>query len=186
MKKYKYKERLGLVRLFLTLASCSPLLILWAMRGTDFLSDYNMWSLCLLFIFITNGYLYHRIQVAKKNEDIERITIKNANEHTDSLLVYLVAMLLPLYAIDLSNFRELMAGISAFLFIVFLFFHLNMHYMNIILALFGYRLFTVAVPISGMGIIKNVLITKRTALPEDETVECLRLSNTVYIEIDKE
>ena len=95
MKKYKYKERLGLVRLFLTLASCSPLLILWAMRGTDFLSDYNMWSLCLLFIFITNGYLYHRIQVAKKNEDIERITIKNANEHTDSLLVYLVAMLLP-------------------------------------------------------------------------------------------
>lgn len=74
-------------------------------------------------------------------------------------------MLLPLYAMELDTWRDLATVLEALGFIVFLFWHLNLHYMNLLFAACGYRVFTVyppadANPLSGRA--SQVLITPRS------------------------
>ena len=52
--------------------------------------------------------------------------------------LYLFAMLLPFYSQDLGSWRYLGASFAALAFIVFLFWHLNLHYMNLLFAALGF------------------------------------------------
>ena len=95
-------------------------------------------------------------------------------------------MLLPFFPIDTGTWRDFVALISALAFVVFLFWHLNLHYMNIVFAIGGYRVFTILPPkddnpISGRASL--VLITHRTSLLSGERVVAYRLSDTVYFEV---
>ena len=97
-------------------------------------------------------------------------------------------MLLPFYFADLATWRSFSATLIALAFIIFLFWHLNLHYMNIIFAIFGYRVFTVYPleennPFSGK--IAFVVITKRANLSKGERLIVYRISNTVYLEVNK-
>lgn len=114
--------------------------------------------------------------------------VGTAEDHRNHLLVYLFAMLLPFYATDLNTWRDLGAVLAALGFIVFLFWHLNLHYMNILFALFGYRVFTLYPqadenPLSGKA--SQVLITKRVALSAGQQLMAYRLSDTVYFEVNE-
>lgn len=94
-------------------------------------------------------------------------------------------MLLPLYPIDLNSWRELGAAVAAVLFVVFVFWHLNLHYMNILFAFLGYRIFSVTPPRDGnpfSGRAGFVLITRRSVLSSGERITAYRLSDTVYLE----
>jgi hypothetical protein len=179
------QEGLKIARLMMVLSSLSPLFILWAIRGLPMLSDKLSIGLCLLLISAPTLVLYGRISVARKQSNTKILKIGIAEDHRDHLLVYLFALLLPLWAANLSSSRELAATLTAFAFIVFLFWHLNMHYMNIFFALFGYRVFTVTSPedenlISGRE--QFVLITQRYCLRSGCEIKALRLSGTVYFE----
>jgi len=95
-------------------------------------------------------------------------------------------MLLPLYAMPLDTWRAVATVIEALGFIVFLFWHLNLHYMNILFAVRGYRVFTIYPPedenpLSGRA--GQVLITRRALLSSYDRIVAYRLSNTVYIEM---
>ena len=71
------------------------------------------------------------------------------------------------------------------MFIVFLFWHLNLHYMNVFFALFNYRVFTISSPQDGnphTGREPFVLITRRRHLSPDDRIVAYRLSDTVYLE----
>lgn len=73
------------------------------------------------------------------------------------------------------------------LLIIFIFWHLNLHYMNIIFALMGYRVFTIyplndGNPLSGTQ--SFVLVTKRVNVTSGERIIAYRLSGSVYWEID--
>ncbi|MCK5245144.1 MAG: hypothetical protein KAJ90_07730, partial [Desulfobacterales bacterium] len=106
--------------------------------------------------------------------------------HRNHLLVYLFAILLPFYTADLGTYRDLAAALAAVGFIVFLFWHLNLHYMNLLFAVFGYRVFTVNPPTDNnplTGLVSQVLITRRPLVLPGEHLVVYGLSDTVTLEV---
>ncbi|WP_273149960.1 hypothetical protein [Methylophaga thiooxydans] len=180
------EESLGVTRLLMVLSSFSPLFLIWAIKGTALISDAVLWTFCLALALIPTLILWQRISTAKKHKDSYTIKIGTSEDHRSHLLVYLFAMLLPFIGTDPESWRELASLLAAFAFVIFIFWHMNLHYMNIWFALFGYRVYTVSAPDDGnknTGRHKRVLITKRSHLDDDTYVTALRLSNTVYMEV---
>ncbi|MDX9708883.1 MAG: hypothetical protein RBT64_04925 [Trichloromonas sp.] len=179
-------EGLRVARLLMVMSSISPLFILWAIRGISLIPDSYFLSFCALMVIVPNGFLLWRIRTARKLREKREIVVGSAEDHRDHLLVYLFSMLLPFYATDMLVWRDLAAAGAALGFIVFLFWHLNMHYMNLLFALFGFRVFTVSSPADDTnplsGRTSRVLITKRTSVVEGEKIVAYRLSDTVYFE----
>ncbi len=179
------KEGLKIFRLFMVFGSMSPLFILWAIRGNNLLSDHWFIPVCVLMVIIPNGAIWIRLLVARKQEDKRPVAVGDSEDHRVHLLVYLFSILLPFYRQEFETWRDLSAMFAALAFIVFLFWHLNLHYMNLFFAIFGYRIFTVN-PLSDGNpyTSKNsfVIITRRRILHQGEQIMALRLSNLVYWE----
>lgn len=182
-----HNEGMKAARLLMVLSSISPLFILWAIRGIALIPDIYFLSFCALMVIVPNGFLWLRIRTARKLREIREIVVGTAEDHREHLLVYLFSMLLPFYATDLSVWRDLAATVAALGFIVFLFWHLNLHYMNLLFAVFGYRVFTIYPVLDGnplSGRAGQVLITRRVAVTPGERLVAYRLSDTVYFEGD--
>lgn len=182
-------EGLGFARLMMVLSSISPLFLLWAMKGTSLIPDYYFIPICALMILVPNAILYWRIKCATQKKQPREIVVGAAEDQRSHLLVYLFAMLLPLYAVELSSWREMATTLTALAFIVFLFWHLNLHYMNLLFAFKGYRVFSFTTnrdgsPASGKQV--KVLITKRQALHEEDRINAYRISDTVLFEPGEE
>jgi hypothetical protein len=130
--------------------------------------------------------LLWRWRIAKRRNDHRVIIVATARDQSEHLLVYLFAMLLPLYTTNLANERELFAVAAAFVFIVFLFWHMNLHYMNIGFAALGYRVYTIEMASrSGEQGNSVILLSKRRVLPPAGTsIDGLRISDTVFVERD--
>jgi hypothetical protein len=181
-------EGLKAARLLMVLSSMSPLFIIWAIRGNDLVCDRYFISFCVIMVIVPNAFLGLRISIAKKLQEKREIVAGKAEDHREHLLVYLFAMLLPFYTASLGTWREFSAVIAALAFIVFLFWHLNLHYINVLFALLGYRVFTIYPPMDRSpftGQISQVLITRRTAISPGERLIAHRISDTVYIEVGK-
>jgi hypothetical protein len=181
-------EGLKFARLLMVLSSFSPLFILWAIRGNCLFSNTLFIGLCIVFILLPNIFLLARIRIAKANKDKRQIVVGVADDHRDHILVYLFAMLLPFYSENTDSIRNLISTLTAIAFVIFLFWHLNLHYMNFIFALFGYRVFTINPltsdnPFSGNS--SMVVITRRSNLSSGDKLTGYRLSNTVYMEEEK-
>jgi hypothetical protein len=171
----------------MVLSSISPLFILWGIHGNNLIPDCYFIGLCAVMVVVPNVFLWLRIQTAKKEEDKRELTVGKADDHRDHILVYLFAMLLPFYSEELGSWRYLGSALAALGFIVFLFWHLNLHYMNLLFASLGYRVFTVNPPADGnplTGKASHALITRRVSLSSGDRVVAYRLSNTVYLEIE--
>ena len=129
--KITHGEGLKAARFLMVLSSISPLFILWAIRGTSLVPDVYFIGFCALMVIIPNTFLCLRLSAARKTKDTREITVGTADDHRDHILVYLFAMLLPIYAGDFGTWRNLCSSMAALSFIVMLFWHLNMHYMNL-------------------------------------------------------
>ncbi len=183
-----HSEGLRAARLLMVLSSISPLFILWAIRGNSLIPDRYFIGLCALMVVLPNVFLWLRIRTAKKQNDKREIAVGTADDHRDHILVYLFAMLLPFYSEDLGSWRFLSASFVALAFIVFLFWHLNLHYMNLIFAALGFRVFTVYPPADGnqlTGKTRQALITRRVSLAPGDRLNAYRLSDTVYLEAEE-
>ena len=188
MNNHKHGEGLRIARLLMVLSSISPLFIFWAIRGNKLIPDRYFLIFCAAMVVIPNVFLWLRIVAAKKLEERRELVVGSAEDHREHLLVYLFAMLLPFYTTELGNWRDLAAVLVALGFIVFLFWHLNMHYMNVLFAALGYRVFTLYPleddnPLSGKTSL--VLITPRVTVAAGEHLIAYRLSDTVYFEENK-
>lgn len=182
-----HREGLKVARLMMVLSSISPLFILWAIRGNSLIPDRYFIAICALMVVVPNAFLWLRIRTAEKQEDKRELTVGTADDHRDHILVYLFAMLLPFYSQDLGSWRYLWASFAALAFIVFLFWHLNLHYMNLLFAALGYRVFTVYPPADGnalTGRTRHAVITRRVSLGAGERLIAYRLSDTVYLEAE--
>jgi hypothetical protein len=182
------REGLKAARLLMVLSSISPLFILWAIRGNSLVPDHVFIGFCVLMVALPNAFLWLRIRIAKKQNDKRELTVGRADDHRDHILVYLFAMLLPLYSADLGTWRDFGATIAALAFIVFLFWHLNLHYMNLIFAARGMRVFTIYPPADGnalTGKTPYAVITRRVSLAPGDKIITYRLSNTVYLEAEE-
>ena len=138
MLNKRHHEGMKTARLFMVLSSISPLFIIWAIRGNNLIPDCYFVSFCALLIIIPILFLCWRIRTARKLREVREISVGIAEDHREHLLVYLFAMLLPFYTANLGTWRDLGAVFTALAFIIFLFWHLNLHYMNLFFAALGY------------------------------------------------
>lgn len=169
----------------MVLSGLSPLFVLWAIRGSKILCDQYLWTLCAGMVIFPNLFLWLRILTVKKKQLNNEVVVGKAEDHRDHLLVYLFATLLPFYSIDTASWRDFGALMTAVVFVVFLFWYLNLHYLNILFAIRGYRVFTIAPPKDEnpfSGRTSLVLITPRVYLAEGERIIAYRLSNTLFFE----
>ncbi len=183
-----HSEGLKAARLLMVLSSISPLFILWAIRGVSLIPDRWFIGFCTLMVIIPNAFLWLRIRTARRQSDKRELTVGTADDHRDHILVYLFAMLLPLYSENISTWRDLGSTLAALAFIVFLFWHLNLHYMNLLFAFRGLRVFTVYPPADGSpltGKSRQAVITRRVSLTPGDRIIAYRLSDTVYMEADE-
>jgi hypothetical protein len=185
MADTKHSEGLKLARLLMVLSGMSPLFILWAVKGNKIVPDGYLLGVCATLVLIPNFFLWLRIRAAKEQNDLRDIAVEKAEDHRDHLLVYLFAMLLPFYPIDTNTVRDISALLAALAFIVFLFWHLNLHYMNIWFAIRGYRVYVIT-PIEDKNVLSGraslVLITPRTDILKGESIKAYRLSDTLCFE----
>jgi hypothetical protein len=180
-------QGLPIARLLMVAGSLAPLFFLWAIRGAPPIPDVYWIATCLTLAIVPNLVLVWRWRIAKRNNDHRIIVVSTARDQSEHLLLYLFAMLLPLYTANLANERELLSVVAAFVFIVFLFWHMNLHYMNIVFAIMGYRVYTIEMK-SSQGSSKRsvVLLSKRDAPPlTGASADGLRLSDTVFVEKDE-
>ena len=170
----------------MVLSSFSPLFILWAIRGCSLFPDIWFASVCIFIALTPYVILGWRISIARRNEEKFPRFVGVSEDHRSHLLVYLFAMLLPLYSSELETYRDFFAVLTALAFIIYLFWYLNLHYMNVLFAIRGYRVFSVSAPqdenpFSGKE--PFVLITRRRYLAPGEKIDAYRLSDTVYMEL---
>ena len=186
----RVSESLCGARLAMVISSMSPLFVLLAIRGTSLIPDKLFITGCSLLIIGSNGVLFLRIHTAEKQEDERVLSVGSARDSRGHVLVYLFTMLLPFYRQSLDGWRDLSAMAVALAFIIFLFWHLNYHYMNIVFAIKGYRVLEMHTPDAVnkySGRQNLVLITRRT---DDEVVaaqkvRAYRVSDSVYMEKNK-
>jgi hypothetical protein len=146
-------------------------------------------TFCLVCATAPNVVLYWRWRIARVNNDHRVIVVNSAKDQSEHLLVYLFAILIPFFGVDLGSTRDIIAVLVAFLFVVFIFWHMNLHYMNIFFALLGYHVFTVEAATSATGALARpahpvIVLSKRPAILPATQVDTIRLSDTVLIEKD--
>lgn len=180
------REGLSFARLMMVLGSMAPLFIIWTVRGVSLIADWLLIVLCAVLVVIPHLFLFFRLATAWYQEDTDELVVGEQEDNRSHLLVYLFSMLLPFYSADIGTYRDLAAIVVALGFVVFLFWHLNLHYVNLLFALFDYRVFTIYPPKDGNPLSNNVsqvLITRQRNLAVGEEVIAYRLSNTVYFEV---
>lgn len=180
-------EGLRFVRFMMVLSSLAPLFVLWAIRGIDLFPREYVLIVCLGLASLPTALLFYRWHTAKKENDKEVLTVKTAENQQGHVLTYLFAILLPFYRDTIDSYVEFAAMLTALSIIVFLFYHLNYHYVNVLFAFLGYRVIAVH-PDAAAGKYSRTtsfaVITRRhNLLPEDRII-AYRLSNTVYREED--
>ena len=179
------REGLSGARFILVLSSLSPVFLLWAIRGVDIVSDCVWVPICVGLFLLPNLFLWYQIRRARKVKNTKTIEVHSARDQREHLLVYLFAMLIPLYDVNLGGARELLAVVVAFAFVVFIFWHMKLHYLNVFLALRGYTIFTVETPSNGAKGSKDftyALISKRHNLESGKPVTGYRLGGNVLVD----
>lgn len=172
-------EVLSFTRLMMVIGSLSPLFILTAIKGSTVIGDVNLIFISTFLIVVPNIVLYIRIYFAKQDDDVKTFTVESVSDNTEHLLVYLFAVMIPLFQADLDKTSEVAMISVVFIFIVFLFMHLNLHYMNFIFAIFKYRIFTLSISEQPK---KIAVLTKNNYIETGDRKSFIRISNTVYME----
>jgi hypothetical protein len=170
----------------MVLSSVSPLFIVWAIRGSPLIRDPYLASGCMVMVFVPYAFLWLRIRTARILNERRELNVGSADDHRDHLLIYLFAMLLPFYPVDLTSTRDLIAILVALGIVIFMFWRLNLHYLNLLFLLLDYRVFTILPPkdenpLSGTDAF--ILITRRTSIADGSRLNAYRLSDSVYFEV---
>ena len=173
----KQKEGVPIIRLLMIISSLAPLFIMLAFRGANnIISDELLWIITGAILFVPTVFIYLRIKISIKNREIFELTTENTTQNKEYLFTYLFTILLPLYSLSITSCRELLAVLSAIVFVMLVLWNMNLHYINILFALFGYRIFTLKADDS-----KLLISTKHYI--DDKITKAHRLSNSVYIEV---
>lgn len=178
MNLSKQNEGLPFIKMMMLLSSLSPLFILLAARGMNgLIDDFYLWLGTSVLVVVPYLIVQLRIYLATKRDDTFILNTEKANDNKDYLFTYFFTILLPLFSISISTTRELSAIILALIFVLFILWNMNLHFVNIFFAVSGYRVFTIESENSA------ILITYRRRIPADLTqIKAHRLSNSVFIE----
>ena len=181
------RESLAVLRFVLVVGSLAPLFLLWAIRGNDLIPDNWLIPVCLGLAVVPNLILVGRRNAARRAKSTRQLAVGRAEDHREHLIVYIFTILLPLYGIAPDGWRDLAATTAVLALIVFIFWHLNLHYMNLLFAVMGYCVFTIYPkqddnPHSGRQTF--ALITRRVHIAPEDSIIAYRLSDSVFWELD--
>ncbi|WP_374283931.1 hypothetical protein [Novosphingobium sp.] len=186
-------EGLGFVRLVLVWSSLSPVFLLWSIRGVDAVDDAVWIPTCLVLFVLPTAILYWVFSRARKSENVKTIDVVSARDQREHLLTYLFAMLIPLFDVNLGGVRDIVAVAFALAFVMFLFWHMRLHYMNLIFAIWGYRIYTVEARIGTKErdreqprLVTFAVISRRHYLPEGSALTGYRLGGNVIVDKDND
>lgn len=177
-------DGLWFVRFILVWSSLSPVFILWAIRGTKAVDQHIFTVACMILFLTPTLVLWFFWSRAKAKNAVRTVTVVKAEDPKDHILTYLFAMLIPLFQSNLDDTRQLVAAVVAFGMIMFMFWHMKLHYMNFVFAILRYSIYTVKV-YAGSGPdgpkmpLTYVVISRRSAIPEGESLTGYRLGGLV-------
>ena len=176
-------EGLRLWRLCMVMCGFAPLFVLMAVKGNGMVP--NLWwvGACGAMVLVPLLILLARMFLVFRNQTPHPIAIADIEDTRGHILVYLAATLLPFYRQDITSGRDLAAILGALVFIIFIFWHLNLHYVNVVLAVLRWRVFTVLPSQQGSphdNPIPFIIITRRQWLVPGSTLRGYRLSDTPY------
>ena len=178
-------EQLRFLRLCMVLVSFAPLFLLMAIRGNSVLSDTWTWLGCSLFIAFPLSFLMLRIFFVWRADANDEIIVGSAEDSRSHVLGYLFATMLPFYRSSIDQWRDLLALAVALAFILLVFWCLRWHYVNWLLLVLGYHVYTV-IPPEDTGHLGRrtplVVITRRARPVVGERFYAKRVSDTVYWE----
>lgn len=176
----KTTEGVPIVKFMMLLSSMSPLFVLIGIKGlNNVISDMSLWVVIGLIIGIPHAILAFRLIRAKKSNDIFTVNVKNAVNNKEYLFTYLFTVLLPLYSVSISATRDIWAISAAICFVLFVLWNMNLHFINLMFALMGYRVFILEEYNAA------ILLTKRTKIVDSiQNINVYRLSNSVFIELN--
>ena len=115
----------------MVLSTLSPLFILLAIRGNYLFPDRYFILGCACLAVCPTLFLLRWIRTARREGASRRLT-GAVDDHRHQVLVYLFATLLPSYREEIAAYRDLAAMAVELVFIVFLFWRLNLYYLNIL------------------------------------------------------
>jgi hypothetical protein len=178
-------DGLRIARFILVLASLSPLFFLWAIRGAPAFDGICWIVFCAIMIVGPNLFLVLLVVISMRRKNTKTIVIISSKDQSDQLLVYLFAMLIPLFGVELKEPRGVAALIFAVLFIAFIFWHMQLHYMNILFAIFGYRIFTVETLEAGDSPNRQsyAVISRRHSIELGVPLSGFRLGGNVLLDV---
>ncbi len=177
-------QSLSFVRFILVWSSLSPVFLLWAIRGTKAVDEAIFTIVCLVLFLSPTLLLWIFWSRSKAKNTVRTVKVIKAEDPKDHILTYLFAMLIPLFQSNIDDKRQLAVAIVAICMIMFLFWHMKLHYMNFVFAMLGYNIFTVRVD---AGVDAHgprpagtwVVISRRGAISDGETVTGYRLGGLV-------
>lgn len=180
------KDSYQVLRLIFVWGSFAPLFVLWAIRGINpsvgIPANWFLGAMAILAL-LPNLLLMIRWRLAESKKISATAVVVSATDNREHLIVYLIALMLPLYDANLSSAREVVAVLAAFLIIMLMFWRSNLHYLNLFFALFGYRVFTLRCQSNNGGSDKLiVLLTKRDSIHEGVRVEGYMLSDSFWVD----
>ena len=179
---------MGLVRFLLIWSSLSPVFVLWALRGTTAISDKIFVPICLGLFAVPSIVLWLLWRRNVATDNVRTVEVRVTQDPKDHLLTYLFAMLLPLWQGGLGTPRDLYATLFALVLVLFVFWHMGLHYMNVLFAFRGYRVYTVQAGNAGEGddnhrLLTYAVISKRSHIPAGGTpLTGYRLGGNVLVD----
>ena len=188
VRKPDYQEGLAQWRFCLVLLSFAPLFLLLAIRGNEVLNEWWTWGICLTLIVVPLVMFSLRILSVWRSNSVTTISVGSAEESNGHILAYLFATLLPFYRSSLDTWRDMVAIAIALALIVGLFWHLRLHYINLLLAIFHYQVFTVYPPKDASPYARQtpcMVLTKRRYLKSGDTLATKRVSDNLYWDTDQ-
>jgi hypothetical protein len=94
-------------------------------------------------------------------------------------------LLIPLYDANIGDGREVAAAVVALIIVGFLFWYMELHYINVVFAVLGYRLFEIAVENGETAPnvdLRFALVSRRAAPTVDTPVVVLRVGEAVFLD----
>jgi len=172
------REGLPFIKLMMLLSSMAPLFILIGLGGVnnEVIPEFKLWLLITFIVIFPYICLFTRLVFAKKANDVMTIDTSSATNNKDYLFTYLFTVLLPLYGFSINSNRDAIALGFALLIVLFVLWNMNLHFINIIFAIDGYKVFTIP------AMDGAILLSNRHSVSNFSDLMVHRLSNSVFIE----
>ncbi|MFM2041967.1 MAG: hypothetical protein RLY86_543 [Pseudomonadota bacterium] len=145
-------------RILLSLASLSPLFLLWGIKGTEYVPDVYWITLMFVLIVVPNALLsYHVLWVKEIYHEMESVRVEKIYKRDDYLSLYFFSVIMPAFALDIDKPREVAASVVAVFILVFFYYKLKLYTVIPVFIMLGYMIYEIElIEQSGVGSSKKL------------------------------